>query len=138
MKSTSSALCHAAVTTANNLRERCIITPTVSGVTARVVSKFKPRMDIIGVTPNEAALRRMQLYWGIIPLKSIPLSSMEDVCSGAIDLVCAKQMAEAGDIVVLTAGIPAANVTAERGGASNIMRITACSGSSLFVMPAIF
>lgn len=124
MKSTSSALCHAAVTTANNLRARCIITPTVSGVTARVVSKFKPRMDIIGVTPNEAALRRMQLYWGIIPLKSIPLSSTEDVCNGAIDLVCAKQMAEAGDIVVLTAGIPAANVTAERGGASNIMRIT--------------
>ena len=115
---------HAAVTTANNLRARCIITPTVSGVTARVVSKFKPRMDIIGVTPNEAALRRMQLYWGIIPLKSIPFSSTEDVCNGAIDLVCAKQMAEAGDIVVLTAGIPAANVTAERGGASNIMRIT--------------
>ena len=79
MKSTSSALCHAAVTTANNLRARCIITPTVSGVTARVVSKFKPRMDIIGVTPNEAALRRMQLYWGIIPLKSIPFSSTEDV-----------------------------------------------------------
>ena len=124
MKSTSSALCHAAVTTANNLRARCIITPTVSGVTARVVSKFKPRMDIIGVTPNEAERRRMQLYWGIIPLKSIPLSSTEDVCNGAIDLVCAKQMAEAGDIVVLTAGIPAANVTAERGGASNIMRIT--------------
>ncbi len=122
-KSTSSALCHAAVTTGYNLGAKCIITPSVSGVTPRVVSKFKPRMDIIGVTPNEATLRRMQLYWGVRPLKSIQLNSTEDVCNGAIDLVCAKQMAESGDIVVLTAGIPSANVTSERGGVSNIMRI---------------
>lgn len=43
MKSTSSALGHATVTTANNLGAKCIITPSVSGATARVVSKFKPR-----------------------------------------------------------------------------------------------
>ena len=123
MKSTSSALCHAAVTTANNLGAKCIITPSVSGVTTRVVSKFKPRTDIIGVTPNEATLRRMQLYWGVRPLKSIPLNSTEDVCNGAVELVCAKQLAESGDIVVLTAGIPSANVMSDRGGVSNIMRI---------------
>ena len=122
-KSTSSALCHAAVTTGYNLGAKCIMPPSVSGVTTRVVSKFKPRMDIIGVTPNEATLRRMQLYWGVRPLKSIQLNSTEDVCNGAIDLVCAKQMAESGDIVVLTAGIPSANVISDRGGVSNIMRI---------------
>ncbi len=75
------------------------------------------------MTPNEATLRRMQLYWGVRPLKSIQLNSTEDVCNGAIDLVCAKQMAESGDIVVLTAGIPSTNVISDRGGVSNIMRI---------------
>ena len=39
------------------------------------------------------------------------------------ELVCAKQLAESGDIVVLTAGIPSANVMSDRGGVSNIMRI---------------
>ena len=92
-------------------------------MTTRVVSKFKHRTDIIGVTPNEATLRRMQLYWGVRPLKSIPLNSTEDVCNGAVELVCAKQLAESGDIVVLTAGIPSANVMSDRGGVSNIMRI---------------
>ena len=123
MKSTSSALSHATVTTANNLRAKCIITSSVSGATARVVSKFKPRTDIIGVTPNDETLRRMQIYWGVRPLKSIEFSTTEDICSGAIDLVVAKQMAESGDIVVLTAGIPSPNIRAQKEGVSNIMRI---------------
>lgn len=123
MKSTSSALGHATVTTANNLGARCIITPSMSGATARVVSKFKPKMEIIGVTPDEATLRRMQIYWGVRPLKSIELSSTEDVCNGAIDLVIAKQMAESGDVVILTAGIPSPNVRGQKEGVSNIMRI---------------
>ena len=123
MKSTSSASGHATVTTANNLGAKCIITPSVSGATARVVSKFKPRTEIIGVTPNEATLRRMQIYWGVRPLKSIEFSTTEDICNGAIELICAKQIAESGDIIVLTAGIPSPNVQAQKTSVSNIMRI---------------
>ena len=123
MKSASSALGHATVTTATNLRAKCIITPTVSGATARVVSKFKPKTNIIGVSPNEATLRRMQIYWGVQPLKSIEVTTTEDICTGAIDLVCAKQLAETGDIVILTAGIPSPNVGAQKSGFSNMMRI---------------
>ena len=123
MKSASSALGHATVTTANNLRAKCIITPTVSGATARVVSKFKPQMDIIGVSPNETTLRRMQIYWGVRPLKSIEVNTTEDICNSAIDLICAKQMAETGDVVILTAGIPSTNVAGVKTGVSNMMRI---------------
>ena len=123
MKSASSALGHATVTTANNLRAKCIITPTVSGATARVVSKFKPQMDIIGVSPNETTLRRMQIYWGVRPLKSIEVHTTEDICNSAIDLICAKQMAETGDVVILTAGIPSTNVAGVKTGVSNMMRI---------------
>src|SRR5699024_3128356 len=52
MKGISTAIGHASVTTAYNLGAKCIITPSVSGATARVVSKFKPRTPIIGVTPD--------------------------------------------------------------------------------------
>ena len=123
MKSTSSALSHATVTTANNLGAKCIIAPTASGATARVVSKFKPRTEIIGVTPNEEVMRRMQIYWGVRPLKSIEFTTTEDVCSGAIDLVVAKQIVETGDVVVLTAGIPSPHFSGQKEGVSNIMRI---------------
>lgn len=123
MKSASSALAHAAVTTAGNLGARCIITPTVSGATARVVSKFKPKTEIIGMSPRERTLRRMQMYWGVRPLKSIEVHSTEDICNSAVDFVCAKQIAETGDVIVLTAGIPSPNVSEQKGGLSNMMKI---------------
>lgn len=122
LKSASSALANATVTTANNLRAKCIVTPTVSGATARVVSKFKPKTGIIGISPNEATLRRMQINWGVMPLKSVAVYTTEDICDTAIDLICAKKLAEAGDMVVLTLGIPSTNVSENRT-VSNMMRI---------------
>lgn len=122
-KGISSAIGYASVAAADNLGAKCIVTPSVSGATARVVSKFKPRADIIGVTPNEATLRRMQIYWGVRPYKSIEFSTTEDILTGAIDLICAKQVVDPGDIIVLTAGIPSPNVKRAKEGVSNMMRI---------------
>ena len=123
MKSASSALGFATVSTSMHLRAKCIIAPSMSGATARVVSKFKPKTEIIGISPNEEALRRMQIYWGVRPMKSIEVHTTEDICSSAIDLVCAKQIAETGDVVVLTAGIPSAISGGRQAGVSNMMRI---------------
>ena len=100
MRNASSALAYATVTTARNLKAACIITPTVSGATARVVSKFKPKTEIIGISPNEDTLRRMQIYWGVRPYCSINANSTDEICSSALDLVRAKQIAETGDTVV--------------------------------------
>lgn len=122
-KGVSSAIGYSTVATAASLNAKCIITPTISGATARVVSKFKPKAPIIGVTPNDATLRRMQIFRGVYPVKSIELDSTEDICEDAINLVRAKQIVEAGDIVVLTAGIPSPSITRARDGMSNMMRI---------------
>lgn len=123
MRNASSALAYATVTTARNLKAACIITPTVSGATARVVSKFKPKTEIIGISPNEDTLRRMQIYWGVRPYCSINANSTDEICSSALDLVRAKQIAEIGDTVVLTAGIPSPNISGNVAGVSNIMKI---------------
>lgn len=124
-QSISSAIGFSTVATADNLDAKCIVAPTMSGATAKVVSKFKPRADVIGVSPDEATLRRMQIYWGVRPLKSIPLKSMEDVCVNALEMVRAKQYVEPGDIVVLTAGLPApmGTYSYSGNGGSNMMRI---------------
>lgn len=123
-KSVSSAIGYSSVATAENLNAKCIITPTVTGATARVVSKFKPRADIIGVTPEEVTLRRMQIYWGVHPLrKNADHHTTEDICSAAIELVRVKQFAASGDVVVLTAGIPSPIIQKERDGVSNMMKI---------------
>lgn len=122
-KGVSSAIGYSTVATAANLNAKCIITPTLSGATARVVSKFKPKAPIIGVSPNDDTLRKMQIFRGVYPVKSIRLETTEDICEDAINLVRAKQLVEAGDIVVLTAGIPSPVIKRAHDGMSNMMRI---------------
>lgn len=124
-QSISSAIGFSTVATADNLNAKCIVAPTMSGATAKVVSKFKPKADVIGVSPDESTLRRMQIYWGVRPLKSIPLRSTEDVCENALEMVKAKQFVEPGDVVVLTAGLPApmGTYSYSGNGGSNMMRI---------------
>jgi pyruvate kinase len=122
-KSISSAIGYSSVATAASLGASCIITPTASGATARVVSKFRPEAMIVGVSPNEESLRRMQIYRGVYPIKSIPYQTTDEICDEAIDLAKAKGFSETGDIVVVTAGIPSPNVKKGREGMSNMMRI---------------
>jgi pyruvate kinase len=119
----SSAIGYSSVLAAANLRAKCIITPSVSGATARVVSNLKPQQEILGVTPNPRTLRRMSIYWGVRPLKSLEVNTTDDICSGAIELATVKQYVESGDVVVLTAGIPSPSVIKEKSGISNMMRI---------------
>lgn len=123
MRSISSAIGHASVNTAYSLNAACIITPTASGATARMVSKFKPKTQIYGVTANERTLRRMQLFWGVKPLKCIEFMSTEMMCSGTVELVQSKGFVESGDIVIVTAGIPSSSVRVREEGVSNTMRI---------------
>ncbi|MFI3209196.1 MAG: pyruvate kinase [Eubacteriales bacterium] len=120
----SSSIGYASVSTAQNVDATCIVTPSVSGTTAKMVSKFKPLVPIIGVTPNETTLRRMQIYWGVVPMKALEFDTTEEICSGALDLIAAKGIVQSGDVVVLTAGIPSPNVAKEKSGISNMMQIT--------------
>ena len=119
----SSAIGYSSVLAAANLNAKCIITPSVSGATTRVVSNLRPRQDILGITPNERALRRMSIYWGVRPLKTMQYKTTDDICNGAIELATVKQYIEPGDVVVLTAGIPSKNISQEHTTTSNMMRI---------------
>ena len=119
----SSAIGYSSVLAAANLNAKCILTPSVSGATTRVVSNLRPKQLILGVTPNERTLRRMSIYWGVKPLQSQQFNTTDDICDGAIELAKIKEYVEPGDVVVLTAGIPSPNVKQERSTAINMMRI---------------
>lgn len=121
--SVATAIAYSSITAASNLNAKCIIAPSVSGATARVLSSMKPKQVVLGITPNERAYRRMSIYWGIIPLKSLAYTTTEDICESAVELACVKSFLESGDIAILTAGIPSPNVQKETGSVSNMMRI---------------
>ena len=123
MRDTTSALGYATVSTAFNLDAKCIIAPTGSGATARIISKFHPKMEVLAVSPNERTLRRMQILWGVRPYESETATSSEEISNRAIEIAKEKGHVNEGDLAVLTAGIPSPHVGGFDYGVSNMMRI---------------
>ncbi|MEE1087179.1 MAG: pyruvate kinase [Schaedlerella sp.] len=119
----SSAIGYSAIMAAENLEAKCIVTPTVSGSTARVISNLRPRQEIVAVTPNDRAYRRMSIFWGVTPLKSLGFDTTEDICNGSIELARVKGFVETGDIAILLAGIPSPNAKEEMSQVSNMLQI---------------
>ena len=112
-----------AVRTATNVQAACIVTPTVSGQTARLMSNFRPAVPIYAVTPNEWAQRKMQLYWGVTPLKGYEEDTTEHIISHAMYVVKREGYVKEGDMVVFTAGDPATNMVKGKGAMTNMMHV---------------
>lgn len=119
----SSAVGVAAVQTAFNLNAKCIVTPTMSGQTARLVSNFRPSVPIYAVTPNERAQRKLQIDWGVVPLQGYQEDSTENIISHAMYVVKREKLVKAGDMVVFTAGDPTTNMVKGKGNMTNMMHV---------------
>lgn len=118
----SSAVGMAAVRAAVELDAVAIVTPTMSGQTARLISSFRPKVPIYAITPNEVVQHRLQLYWGILPLKGYEKQTTEHIISHALAEVRRKRLVKKGDLVVFTAGDPATNATG-KGFVTNMLHI---------------
>ena len=118
----SSAVGLAAVQTARDLKAKAIVTPTFGGRTARLISNFRPEAPIYAVTPNDTILHRLQLVWGVTPLKGYEKDSTEHIISQAMSVVRRKRLAKKGDLIVFTVGDPATNMTRE-GAVTNMLHV---------------
>ena len=119
----SSAVGFAAVTMVERLNASCIVTPTMSGQTARVISNLRPSVPIYGVTPNERTRRKMQLYWGVKPITVYEEDSTENIISHAMYMVVREGLVHKGEMVIFTAGDPATNEVSGQGYMTNMLQV---------------
>lgn len=94
----------AAVATAEALGARCIVAPTMSGMTARMMANLRPNMPIYAPTPFEHVMRRMQLYWGVTPILAPVVGELQTVFLRSRDALVERGLLQVGDLAVLTAG----------------------------------
>lgn len=116
----ASAVCSAVVETAKNLHAKAIICPSMTGYTVRTISKLRPASLIIGCSPNEQVLRRMQIYWNVKPVRTTQETSTELVITHAIEASLQEGLIEEGDTVIVSAGIANDNLIKGR---TNMMRV---------------
>ncbi len=100
------AVSFATVELAAKIGAKYIVTYTHSGGTARKISKYRPVMPIVAISPVQSAIRRMALIWGVTPIELGNAATIDDILEGAAEVLKFKEMVNEGDHVVITAGIP--------------------------------
>ena len=106
IKNTSEALSHSASTLAKDLNAKAIVVCTRTGSTARMVSRFRPNINIIGITTDVRAYRKLALSWGVIPYLTDEYSSVDILFYFAKQTAIKSGLVEKGDIIVITGGTP--------------------------------
>lgn len=114
----TTAISHATCTTAADLNAAAIITVTMSGFTAGMVSRFKPGCTIIGCSVNPRVCRQLNLLWGVEPLLIEKKDTAGDLFEEATLQAKKAGLIKEGDVVVLTAGVPLGTT-----GTTNMLRV---------------
>lgn len=117
-RTVTDAISYATCATAQDLGAAAIITSTESGHTAKMVSKYRPRAPIVAVTPHVHVLRKLALTWGVQPLLAGVRSNTDEMMSVAIEVSLSAGLIKGGDLVVITAGVPAG-----MHGTTNLIRV---------------
>ncbi|QWU17842.1 pyruvate kinase [Paenibacillus sophorae] len=112
------AISQSVAISALDLSAKAIISSTVSGHTARVVSKYRPVSPIIAVTTQERTMRQLALVWGVTPVHGSPASSTDELLETAVQGGKDSGLVKAGDLVVITAGIPLGH-----SGSTNLVKV---------------
>ena len=103
---TDELISYSACHTAYSLKAKAIVAFTQSGSTAGRVSKYRPRMPILAITPDCNVCRRLLLCWGVHPIRIPEQKSMDELFATGVRLAKEMKIAKPGDLVVITGGVP--------------------------------
>jgi len=102
----SSSIALASVKTAYSSGAKAIFAFTSTGSTARVISRFRPEMPIIALTPNEKTYNQLAFNWGVIPVTPAHANNAEEALAITSSFAREHELVQFGDLVVVTSGSP--------------------------------
>lgn len=97
----------AACSMAHGLNANAIISATMGGSIIRHISKHRPPVMIIAATPHEPTLKRLNLIWGVRPIRIVASDDTDGLMRTILDEALNNNLVSKGDTVIMTAGIPA-------------------------------
>lgn len=103
---TVDAISHATCGMAIDIDAKAIVVCSLSGMTARMISRFRAPVDILGLTTNERTLRKLALSWGVTPALTTEFVSTDVLFYHAMQMAKEKMNLQPGDKIIITGGIP--------------------------------
>ena len=104
IKNNLDAISHSACSMAIDVQAKCIVVSSISGLTARMVSRFRCPVQIIGMTTQERAFRKLALSWGVLPVLCDTFESIDVILFHAVQEAVKILHLKIGDNIVLTGG----------------------------------
>jgi len=102
----TNAIAHATCSMAMEMNAQVIVTATSSGETPKALSKYKPKVPVVAVTPSQETARRLSLNWGVYPILAPHFKSTDEMFETCIDVAKEAGFVQEGELAVLTAGVP--------------------------------
>lgn len=102
---TTDVIAHATVQMAYELHAEAIITPTESGYTAQVVSKYRPEATIVAYTPSERVARHLNLRWGVVSVEGKAWDDIDEMIATATAAAVRQGIVKQGDKTIITSGM---------------------------------
>ena len=124
--SITAATAHAACTTAMDIGADAILSVSQRGVTAQMVSRFRPSTTVVALLLDPQVQRQMALYWGVEPITMPFASSTDELVDFAVQAAEKAGIVKQGDLVVVTAGVPVGV-----SGTTNMIRVCQVGGALL-------
>jgi len=104
IKNNLDAISHSTCSMAIDVGAKCIVVNSISGRTARMVSRFRCPVDILGTTTNIKAWRQLNMSWGVLPVLTEEYNSIDIVFYESLNQAKNIFSLKKGDNVVMTGG----------------------------------
>ena len=104
IKNRVDAISHATCGMAIDINAKAIVVTSISGMTVRMVSRFRAPTDIIGMATNKAVWYKLALSWGVIPVLSERFDSTDVLFYHAVKAAKKSLNLEKGDSIIITCG----------------------------------
>jgi pyruvate kinase len=112
------AISRAACEIAIKLGAALIVASTLSGKTARLVSRFRMPMPIVGATSVERTINKLAISWGVTPVLFPHTKRFTELCEMTEKFAKDNGLAKGGDKIVITAGYPVRD-----GGSTDVVKV---------------
>jgi pyruvate kinase len=122
-RETDELISYSACQTAHSLRAAAIVAFTQSGSTAVRVSKYRPGVPVLALTPSQTVAGKLLLYWGVRPYLITEPPSVDEIFALGATLAEELGYARPGDLIIITAGIPIGEA-----GTTNMLKVERVSG----------
>ena len=122
-ESIGNAMCAASVTTASELKAAAIVASTLSGITASMISKYRPITPIYALSPSQVVTRQMMLFWGVTPIWARRAETTDELFESSIEELKDRKLLKSKDICVITAGVLSRLQRKQAPTGTNIMRV---------------